>query len=65
MEGFRCLELDMSIDGIMGIKIHHQVGEKAKVVDALRSVWKEKSLYERAKIVIFEVVVLMILFEYR
>lgn len=64
MEGFRCLELDMSIDGIMGIKIH-QVGEKAKVVDALRSVWKEKSLYERAKIVIFEVVVLMILFEYR
>lgn len=46
---FRYLGVDLAIGGTMVAELSQRIRKKAKVLDVLRSVWKEKSLSIRAK----------------
>ncbi len=54
---FRYLGVDIAADGNQAVEVKHRVGEGAKVMGALRSVWKEKSVSLQAKIGMFEGIV--------
>lgn len=46
----RYLGVDMVANGTMEAILSHCVGERMKVLGALKNVWKERLLFRRAKI---------------
>lgn len=54
VESFRYLGVGMEADGTLGL-IRFTVEDVIKVLDILRSTWKERSSYVRAKMVCLKV----------
>ena len=57
VECFRYLGADVAVDGRMTTEVNHRVGEGLKVFGALKSVWKERSVGMKAKMGMYEGVV--------
>ena len=57
VENFRYLGVDIAADGSQEGEVKHRVGEGAKILGALRSVWKETSVSRQAKMGMYESIV--------
>ena len=54
---FRYLGVDLAANGSMEAEVSHRVGEGARVLGAMKNVWKERTISWRAKMGMFEGIV--------